>query len=78
MRRRGLPGTARRLGVPSAWDDTLTEEIAAALGMSRPATMKLIDLAVALATRLDATAAALAAGEVDYLKPRSSPRRPRC
>ena len=68
VRRRGLPGTARHAGVPSAWDDTLTEEIAAALGMSRPATMKLIDLAVALATRLDATAAALEAGEVDYLK----------
>jgi hypothetical protein len=68
VRRRGLPGTARHAGVPSAWDDTLTEEITAALGMSRPATMKLIDLAVALATRLDATAAALEAGEVDYLK----------
>jgi Domain of unknown function (DUF222) len=68
VRRRGLPGTAAHCGVPSAWDDTLTEEIALALGMSRPATMKLIDLAVALATRLDATAAALAAGEVDYLK----------
>jgi hypothetical protein len=68
VRRRGLPGTARHAGVPSAWDDTLTEEIALALGMSRPATMKLIDLAVALATRLDATAAALEAGEADYLK----------
>lgn len=68
VRRRGLPGSAGPSGVPSAWDDTLTEEIADALGMSRPATAKLIDLAVALATRLDATAAALAAGEIDHLK----------
>jgi len=68
VRRRGLPGTASHFGVPSAWDDTLTEEIAHALGMSRPAAMKLIDMAVALFTRLDATAAALEAGDLDYTK----------
>jgi hypothetical protein len=69
VRRRGLQGTVK-LDVPSAWDDSLTEEIAAALAMSRPATLKLIDLAVALTTRLDATAAALECGEIDYLKAR--------
>jgi hypothetical protein len=69
VRRRGMPGAALTGDqVPRAWDDTLTEELASALGMSRPATVKLIDLAVALATRLDATAAALQAGQVDYLK----------
>jgi hypothetical protein len=70
VRRRGLPGALGEGAVPSAWDDSVTEEIAAALAMSRPATLKLINLAVALATRLDATAAALEAGQIDYLKAR--------
>jgi hypothetical protein len=70
VRRRALRGTGQPRDVPSAWDDSLTEEVAAALALSRPATLKLIDLAVALATRLDATAAALEVGEIDYLKAR--------
>jgi hypothetical protein len=68
VRRRGVPGSEGPSGVPVAWDDSLTEEIMMAVGMSRQAAAKLIDVAVALATRLDATAAALAGGEVDYLK----------
>jgi hypothetical protein len=36
--------------------------------MSKPATDKLVNVAVALATRLTATAAALEAGDVDYVK----------
>jgi hypothetical protein len=68
VRRRGIGTGTRGTQVPSAWDDTITEEVRCALGMSRQATAKMIDLAVALATRLDATAAALDAGQVDYIK----------
>jgi hypothetical protein len=69
VRRRGIGGAGDRGDqVPAAWDDTLTEEIMLALAMSRPAALKLIDLAVALATRLDATAAALRAGQIDYIR----------
>lgn len=55
-------------GVPAGWDESVTEEVSLALGMSKQATDKLVDLAVALATRLTATAAALDAGQVDFLK----------
>jgi hypothetical protein len=69
VRRRGVDGLGTRGDeVPLGWDDTLAEEIMAALAMSRPAAQAVIDLAVTLATRLPLTAAALEAGEVDYLK----------
>lgn len=77
VRRRGITevGTVTGPGVtgedvPRGWDPSLTEELAMALGMSRPAAENLVDLAVALATRLDATAEALDKGEVDYVKAR--------
>jgi hypothetical protein len=54
--------------VPAGWDESVSEEAAMALGMSKPAVGKLVSLAVALATRLTATAAALEAGDVDYVK----------
>jgi hypothetical protein len=54
--------------VPAGWDESVGEEVAHPLGISKQAADKLVDLAVMLATRLTATAAALGAGEVDYLK----------
>jgi hypothetical protein len=75
VRRRGIPALGEVTGptdiapqVPVGWDESVTEEASMALGMSKPATDKLVNLAVALATRLTATAAALEAGEVDYVK----------
>jgi hypothetical protein len=75
VRRRGIPALGTVTGpadiapqVPVGWDESVTEETSMALGMSKPATDKLVNLAVALATRLTATAAALEAGEVDYVK----------
>jgi hypothetical protein len=77
VRRRGVPelGTVTgpadiAPGVPAGWEESVSEEAAMALGMSAPATDKLVSLAVALATRLTATAAALEAGDVDYVKAR--------
>jgi len=75
VRRRGIDGLGMAAGpgaageeVPRGWDASLAEEVAMALAMSKPAADKLVTLAVTLATRLDATAAALEAGEVDYVK----------
>ncbi|MBV9451431.1 MAG: DUF222 domain-containing protein [Streptosporangiaceae bacterium] len=74
MRRRGIPALGSVTGpadiapeVPVGCEESVTEEIAMALGMSKPATDKLVNLAIALATRLTATAA-LDSGEVDYVK----------
>jgi hypothetical protein len=75
VRRRGIAalGVPERAAdaapaVPAGWDESVGAEVAQALGISKQAADKLVDLAVALATRLTATAAALAAGQVDYLK----------
>jgi hypothetical protein len=58
VRRRGIDGMGIRGGwVPAGWDDTVTEETAAALAMSKPAAQGLVDVAVSLATRLDDAAA---------------------
>jgi hypothetical protein len=75
VRRRGIPALGTVTGpadiavdVPVGWDESVAEEASMALGMSKPATDKLVSLAVALATRLTATAAALETGEADYVK----------
>jgi hypothetical protein len=75
VRRRGIPALGAVSGpsdiapeVPVGWDESVTEETSMALGMSRPATDKLVNLAIALATRLTVTAAALESGEADYVK----------
>jgi hypothetical protein len=75
VRRRGIPALGVVTGpsdiapdVPVGWDESVSEEASMALGMSKPATDQLVSLAVALATRLTATAAALETGEVDYVK----------
>ena len=75
VRRRGIPALGTVTGpadiapeVPAGWDESVSEEAALALGMSKPATDKLVSLAVTLATRLTATAAALETGDVDYVK----------
>jgi hypothetical protein len=75
VRRRGIRALGTVTGpadiapeVPAGWDDSVAEETALALGMSKQATDRLVTLAITLATRLTATAAALEAGEVDYLK----------
>jgi hypothetical protein len=75
VRRRGIQALGTVAGppdiapqVPAGWDGSVTEEASMALGMSKPATDKLVSLAIALATRLTATAAALEAGDVDYVK----------
>jgi hypothetical protein len=75
VRRRGIPALGTVTGpadiapdVPVGWDQSVTEETSMALGMSKPATDKMVNVAIALAIRLTATAAALAAGEADYVK----------
>jgi Domain of unknown function (DUF222) len=75
VRRRGIRALGTVTGpadiapeVPAGWDDSVAEEAALALAMSKQATDRLVTLAVTLATRLTATAAALEAGQVDYLK----------
>jgi hypothetical protein len=75
VRRRGIPALGTVTGpadiapeVPAGWDESVSEEAAMALGMSKPATDKLVNLAVTLATRLTATAAALETGDADYVK----------
>lgn len=63
VRRRGIVGLGTVAGpggvcagVPRGWDDSLAEEVSMALAISSPAAGKLVDLAVTLATRLNATA----------------------
>ena len=75
IRRRGIAALGTVTGpadiapdVPTGWDDSVAEETALALSMSKQAADRLVTLAVTLATRLTATAAALQAGEVDYVK----------
>jgi hypothetical protein len=75
VRRRGIAALGTATGpadiapdVPVGWDESVGEEAAMALAMSKPAADKMVSVAVALATRLTATAAALETGEVDYVK----------
>jgi hypothetical protein len=69
VRRHGIAGLGTTgQQVPRGWDDSVTEEVSMALAMSRPAADKMVTLAVTLATRLRATAAALRSGQVDYVK----------
>jgi hypothetical protein len=71
LRRRALPGAqVRRLpcGLPDAWDETVTHEVSAELGISPQAADKLIWLAWALEARIPRIGAALKAGIIDYLK----------
>src|SRR5258708_9305036 len=69
IRRRPQPGTGGRGpgGLPGAWQDGLTQEIAAELAISAPAADKLITTAYELA-RLPGTAAALQAGVISGYK----------
>jgi hypothetical protein len=69
LRRRGIPGMGTRPdGLPVAWRDDLSEEVADALGISRQAADQLVDMAWSLAARLPRTAAALRAGGIDFVK----------
>jgi hypothetical protein len=71
LRRRGIPGMgARPDGLPVAWRNDLSEEVADALGISRQAADQLVDMAWSLAARLPRTAAALRAGVIDFVKAR--------
>src|SRR5580700_1889696 len=69
LRRRGIPALgARPDGLPVAWRNDLSEEVADALGISRQAADQLVDMAWSLAARLPRTAAALRAGVIDFVK----------
>jgi hypothetical protein len=71
LRRRGIPALGTRPdGLPVAWRDDLSEEVADALGISRQAADQLVDMAWSLAARLPRTAAALRAGVIDFVKAR--------
>jgi hypothetical protein len=72
IRRRPGPGAAARLpgGLPSVWRADLADEIAMELAISVHAAHALADLALALATRLPLTAAALDAGILNPSKAR--------
>jgi hypothetical protein len=54
--------------LPHRWDHGTGHEVAAALALSLPAADNLTDLSWTLRARLPATAAALAAGIIDYTK----------
>jgi len=74
LRRRALAGAqVRRLpgGLPDAWDEGVTHEVAGELGISLPAADKLIGLAWTLEARLPRVGAALDAGVIDYVKARA-------
>jgi hypothetical protein len=68
--RRGIEGLGTREpdGLPCAWRADLADEIMPALGISRNAADKMIDLAWTLQARLPLTAAALNAGVIDPWK----------
>lgn len=72
IRRRPGPGAAARLpgGLPAVWRTDLADEIAMELAISVHAAHGLADLALALATRLPLTAAALDAGILNPSKAR--------
>ena len=74
LRRRALAGAqVRRLpgGLPDAWDEGVTHEVAGELGISLPAADSLVGLAWALQARLPRIGAALEAGVIDYVKARA-------
>jgi Domain of unknown function (DUF222) len=71
LRRRGIPALGTRPdGLPVAWRNDLSEEVADALGISRQAADQLVDMAWSLAARLPRIAAALRAGVIDFVKAR--------
>ena len=69
-RRRAATGreAATRGGIPTSWSKYCSDEIAAALALSRWAAGKQLDLADALATRLPLTRRALELGRIDLDK----------
>jgi hypothetical protein len=71
LRRRALAGAqVRRLpgGLPDAWEEGVTHEVAGELGISLSAADGLVGLAWALEARLPRIGAALDAGVIDYVK----------
>ena len=78
IRRRAQPGyePAEPGGLPSAWQEGLTQEVSNQLGVSARAAEGLIGLAADLDTRLVLTREALEAGVISLTKARMSTRCP--
>jgi len=74
LRRRALAGAQVRwlpCGLPDAWDEGVSHEVAAELSISLQAADSLIQLAWTLEARLPRVGAALDAGVIDYVKARA-------
>jgi len=70
VRRRKTGAGERRHRLPELFDDSVTEELMPALGISRRQAQRLVDFSLNLTGRLDATYQQLLAGAVDFIKAR--------
>lgn len=70
VRRRRIGGGERRNGLPERFDDSVTEELMPALGISRRQAQRLVDFSLNLTGRLDTTYQQMQAGNVDWCKAR--------
>jgi hypothetical protein len=70
VRRRQTGGGERRHGLPERFDDSVTEELMAALGISRRQAQRLVDFSLNLTGRLDVAYEQMQAGELDWCKAR--------
>jgi hypothetical protein len=70
VRRRRTGAGERRHGLPEMFDDSVTEELMPALGISRRQAQRLVDFSLNLAGRLDTTYEQMLAGALDFVKAR--------
>jgi hypothetical protein len=70
VRRRKTGTGERRHGLPELFDDSVTEELMPALGISRRQAQRLVDFSLNLVGRLDVTYQQMLAGALDFVKAR--------
>jgi Domain of unknown function (DUF222) len=70
VKRRKTGAGERRRGLPELFDDSVTEELMPALGISRRQAQRLVDFSLNLTGRLDATYDQMLAGNLDFIKAR--------